>query len=220
MTLRLGRSQHYLLPRVARRTRSRRAIGSMSYSPVHYAILGDQPPLATVDQHHQAIDQRLDDLNYFYVPISGRLYLQNNEYNSFSALSPYAQNANLDLGNANAAFNPPQTATGFAFPHDMIVERLYGWFRNSGNGAPAWSFHVFKQLKVEDSGAETNTVLWEDANDFRSYGDNLPHFIDQLINQPLAASEMLSLAVRCATNNNTEYVYPLALSFVLKRDFS
>lgn len=131
--------------------------------------------------------QRLDDLNFFYVPISGRIYLQNNEYNGFSALGPYAQNGNLDHGNANVAFNPNQNASDFAFPHDMIVERLYGWFRNSGVGAPAWSFHVFKQLKVEDSNAETNTALWEDADDFRDYADNLPHFIDQPIDQPLAA---------------------------------
>lgn len=192
----------------------------MAYDPQFYDIVGDQSPLAIPDQHHAAIDQRLDDLNYFYVPISGRLYLQNNEYNGPSALGPYAQNANFDYGNANAAFNPNQNASGFSFPHNMLVERMYGWFRNSGTGAPAWSFIVWKQLKVDDSAAETNTVLFQDPDDFRNYGDNVPHFIDQPINQPLAAGEMLSLAVRCATNDNTEYVYPLALSFVLKRDFS
>jgi len=192
----------------------------LAHDPQFYDITGDQSPLTIPDQHYAGIDQRLDDQNYIYVPISGRLYLQNNEYNGLSALGPYAQNANLDFGNASAAFNPNQNATGFAFPHNMIVERLYGWFRNNGTDAPAWSFIVWKQLKVDDSGAETNTVLFQDPDDFRNYGDNVPHFIDQPINQPLAASEMLSMAVRCAVNNNTEYVYPLALSFVLKRDYS
>jgi len=156
----------------------------------------------------------------FYIPISGRIYLQTNEYNGFSALGPYVQNHNNDLGNANAAFNPNRNATGFSFPHNMTVERLYGDFRNNNVGAPAWSFVVWKQLKTEDSTVVTNTVLWQDSDDFRNYADNLPHKIDQTIDQPLAAGEMLSLAVRAAINNNTEYVYPLSLSFVLKRDFS
>ena len=164
---------------------------------------------------------RAHDLNPpIFVPISGRFYLQNNEYNGLSPLAPYAQNASLDQGNANAAFDPTQNSSGFSFPYDMVVERLYGWIRNSGTGAPAWSFIVFKQLKVDDATTRTNTVLHQDPDDFRNYADNVPHFIDEPINQTLAAGEMLSISARCATNNNTEYVYPLSLGFVLKRDFS